>query len=107
MKPLDPGQERELAYVTAHRGSWTTLSWPRRLLVALASSAVVGVAMCGFAAGAGGRWVLVGLAAFGGMFLLLLIPVIAPERFMRASIRATFPTADAMGRGNSNKYWPG
>ncbi len=107
VKPLDAGQERELAYATSQPGSWALLSWPRRLLLAVVTSAAVGLAMCGLAAGAGGPWGLVGLAAFAGMFLLLLFPILAPERVMRASIRATVPTADSMDRGSRNKYWPG
>ena len=107
MDPLDPGQEREVAFARSQRTAWVNLSPLRRVLGATAVVIPLTAISAGIAALADGRWVVValGVAALG--MLAVLPHVLMPERMLRASVRMTTPTGEAMKRGDRNKSWPG
>jgi hypothetical protein len=107
VQPLDPGQRRELEYQLAQSGSWVHLSFLRRFLAATAMAAAGGSAFAFFVALAEGPWLLVGLLFFAVCDLSMLPTVLAPVRAAEWGIRLTFPTAEAMKRGDRNRSWPG
>jgi hypothetical protein len=107
VKPLDSGQEREVAFVRSQRSAWVNLSRSRRVLGAAAVVLLVGLLAGVIAALADGPWLLLGIGAalLGG--LAVLPHVLMPERMLRASVRLLTPSAESMRRGDSNRSWPG
>ena len=107
MEPLDEGQRRELAFLRSQGSSWTRMEPARRVALATVIAIVTGAVGAALAAAAEGPWPWVGLGAASVTLLVLLPNVIAPERTLERSVRATVPTAESMTRGDRNRNWPG
>lgn len=106
VEPMDPEQERELAFQRS-QSPWVRLSIGRRVGAAALIPLVAALAAGAFAALAGGPWTLVaGIAALASV--TVAIPyIVMPERMFRTSVRMTTPTADSMKQGERNRNWPG
>ena len=107
VKPLDPGQERELAFAQSQDSAWVILSLTRRGLLATVVCLAVGVSAASIASLAEGPWLLVGVGS-ALLFCLVLLPhVLVPERMLRVTTRLMTPSVEAMNRGDHNRSWPG
>ena len=107
VKPLDPGQEREVAFVRSQRTAWVNVSPLHRVVAATAVVIALTLLAAGVAALAGSPWVIVALGAAALGRLTLLPHVLWPKRMLRANVRMRTPTAASMKRGDNNKSWPG
>ena len=107
MEPLDEGQRRELEFLRWQSSSWTRMGPARRVALAAAIACTTGAVGALLAVAATRAWPWIGLGAAAVMVLVLLPNVIAPDRTLERSVRANFPTAESMKRGNQNRSWPG
>ncbi len=96
-----------MEYRLAHADSWTHLSLFRRLLVTTFMAATCASVIAFLVALADGPWVLLGMLSFAIFYLFMLPGQLFPERAAEWSVRWTFPTAEAMERGDRNRSWPG
>ena len=105
MKPLDPGQRRELEYVLGH-GSGVHLSSLRRALTAFCLAAAGGSAFAFFVALADGPWLPLGLLLFAVYCLCLLPGVLAPVRAAEWGVRFFMQSEESVKRGERGRHWP-
>jgi hypothetical protein len=109
MKPLDAGQQRELAFLRAQQSAEQKLGAANRWALA-AGIAVAPALVVGLIALTAGGWRLalgLGLSTLVVMVALQVPRLLSPDKAAEWAVRASLPTEESMRRGGKNRGWPG